>query len=156
MNTIWPLSFIAVLACHANAQISPLALLSSEPTVVESGPHHRLWQTVSVDQEGQTNVSSFTELATGLNFFNPSSGQFEASKEQFQITATGYAVATNGQHKLILAPDINSGGSVDLLMPDGQERLLSNPMGLSFFDYSSGRNVLIAERHSLRRCLHRH
>src|SRR5207237_10012083 len=88
------------------------------------------------------NVSSFTEVATGLNFWNPASGRYEGSEERFQIAKDGSAIATNGQ--VILAADINSGGSVDLLMPDGQ-RLLSNPMGLSFFDSSTGKNVLIAE-----------
>ena len=112
--------------------------------VVAAGPHHRVWQTVSVDEQGQTNVSSFTELATGLNYLNPATGQYEESKEQFQIAKDGSAIATNGQHQVILAADINSGGSVDLLTPDGQ-RLRSNPMGLVFFDTASGKSVLIAE-----------
>src|SRR2546429_3673398 len=112
--------------------------------VVAAGQHHRVWQTVSVDEQGQTNVSSFTELATGLNYLNPATGQYEESKEQFQIAKDGSAIATNGQHRVILGADINSGGSVDLLTPDG-ERLRSNPMGLSFFDTASRKNVLIAE-----------
>src|SRR5262249_23232947 len=44
----------------------------------------------------------------------------------------------------ILAPDINSGGAVYLIMVDGQ-LLLSNPMGLAFYDASNGKSVLIAE-----------
>src|SRR6266581_4691704 len=64
------------------------------------------------------------------------------SREEFQITKAGYAIATNGQHSLILAPDIASGGAIDLLNPDGI-RLVSNPMGLSFADSST--NVLIAQ-----------
>src|SRR6266542_1931386 len=126
-----------------NAQVS-VPSATAGPVVVETGPHHRIWQTVTLDATGQINVSSYTELATGLNVWNPATGKYEPSKEQFQIVADGSAIATNGQHQVILAADINSGGSVDLLMPDGQ-RLLSNPMGLSFFDTASGKNVLIAE-----------
>src|SRR5947209_1708669 len=84
------------------------------------------------------------ELATGLNFLNPETQRWEETVEQFEITPRGYAVARKGQHQAILAPNINSGGSVDLLTPDGK-RFLSNPMGLSFYDIATGTNVLIAE-----------
>src|SRR5206468_10300183 len=136
---------LAMVLCSPclNAQV-PTPSPTSGPVVVEAGAHHRVWQSASIDEQGQTNVSSFTEVATGLNFWNPATERYQPSKEQFQIGANGSAIATNGQHQVILAADINSGGSVDLLMPDGQ-RLLSNPMGLSFFDTSSGKNVLIAE-----------
>src|SRR5438876_1346168 len=136
-------------ACLAFCQVvavpgPPVNLELGVPTVVESGPHHRVWQTLSVDPAGQTNVSTYTEVATGIDFLNPVSGKWESSKEQFHITPSGYAVATNGQTQLILAGNINAAGSVDCLTPDGL-RLLSNPMGLSLFDVSSGKNLLIAE-----------
>src|SRR6266496_4650315 len=51
----------------------------SAPTTLETGPHHRVWQTTRVDAAGQTNVSSYTELATGLNFLNAETGQYELS-----------------------------------------------------------------------------
>src|SRR5206468_9899290 len=130
-----------------NAQVS-LPLATSGPVVVETGPHHRVWQTVDVglDESGRqvATTNSYTELTTGLNFWNPVASRWEESKAQFQITKDGNAIATNGQHKVILAPNINSGGSVDLLTPDGA-RFLSNPMGLSFYDAATGTNVLIAE-----------
>src|SRR5437762_3566166 len=128
-----------------NAQIaSPVALDSSEaPSAVEVGPHHRVWQTVSADERGQTITNSYTELATGMNYFDPATGQYEESQATFEITPKGYAVARNGQHQVSLAPNINSGGSVELLA-DGK-RFLSNPMGLSFFDTATGTNVLVAE-----------
>src|SRR5256885_13220222 len=142
-NRSWLVVTLFLGGLSATAQLSPPSTLGT-PTVVEAGPHERVWQTVSVDEAGQTNVSFYTELATGLNYWNPATGQYEESKEQFQIAKDGSAIATNGQHQAILAADINSGGSVDLLMPDGH-RLLSNPMGLSFFDTASGKSVLIAE-----------
>ena len=73
------------------AQVSftntPIASLDTPPVVVETGPHHRVWRTGIVDEQGRTNVSSFTELATGLNFFNPVTGLYEESQEAFTITA---------------------------------------------------------------------
>jgi len=83
-------------------------------------------------------------LATGMNYLDPATGQYTESQATFEITSKGYAVASKGQHQAILAPNINSGGSVDLRMPDGS-RLLSNPLGLSFYDQSNGTNVLVAE-----------
>ena len=98
---------------------------SPEPTITEIGPHHRVWQTVRYHPDGRPVTNSYTELATGLSFL--SGGKYLETREQFQVTPDGYAIATNGPHNLILAPDINSGGSVDFLTPDGI-RLISNPM----------------------------
>lgn len=111
---------------------------------VEAGPHHRVWQTVTINDQGRAFTNSYTELATGLSFFDPATGRYEASQAEFQTTKDGHAVANKGQHQVTLAADINSGGSVELITPDGQ-RLLSNPMGLSFHDLASGKNLLIAE-----------
>src|SRR5436190_22125891 len=123
---------------------SPAPVDSSKfPALVDVGPHHRVWQTLAVDEQGQTNVSSYTELATGLNYLNPATVQWEESRAEFRIT-NGYAAATNGQHQVILAPNINSAGPVALMTPDGK-LFLSNPMGLSFFDTATGTNVLVAE-----------
>jgi Bacterial Ig domain len=134
---------ILVLPLCASAQIS-VPPAARGPVKVEAGPHHRVWQTVTTDDQGRAITNSYTELATGLNFLNPATGLYEESQEQFETTKDGHAVATKGQHQVGLAADINSAGSVETIMPDGQ-RLISNPMGLSFRDLSSGKNVLIAQ-----------
>jgi len=114
------------------------------PVVVEVGPHHRVWETVTVEGQGETGISSYTELATGLMYWNPEPGRWEESREEFQIAEDGSAIASRGQHGIRIAADINSPSSVTLVTPDGQ-RLFSNPMGVAYFDYSTGRNVLLAE-----------
>src|SRR5690349_6433735 len=91
----------------ASAQIS-LPLPASVPVIVESGLHHSVWQTLTVDEEGHTNVSSFIEVATGLNFLDPATGQYLPSQELFQIAADGSALAAHGQHRVRLESDINS------------------------------------------------
>src|SRR6266540_6349272 len=136
---------VSVWSSCLNAQItSPVPLDSSKSAaVVEVGPHHRVWQKMSADEHGQTITNAYIELATGLNFLDPATGQYTESQSTFELTPNGYAVARRGQHQASLAPNINSGGSVDLLA-DGK-RFLSNPMGLSFYDLSTGTNVLVAE-----------
>src|SRR5215831_6226188 len=100
---------LSPFALHAQIAPSgrgPMVLVPNH--VVAAGPHDRVWQSVTVDELGVTNINSYTELATGLNFWNPAAARFEEARELIQITSAGYAIATNGQHKVILAPDIAS------------------------------------------------
>jgi hypothetical protein len=129
--------------------LAPAALAqSTAPVVLETGPHHRLveWVEERLGPDGQltAEVHQYTELATGLHYWDEEAGQWLESVEAFELLPHGYAVARRGQHKVLIAGNINAGGSVDLELPDGR-RLLSNPMGLSYLDASSGRNVLLAE-----------
>src|SRR5882672_3125362 len=147
------LSFLAVLlplALHAQPSpkpADPTAIApSTEPCqIANSGPHERVWQRPVVDAQGVTSAQAYTELATGLNFWNPATRNWEPSRELFQITKDGFAVATNGQHKTIIAPDVAApDGAIDYLGPDGQ-RLLSNPRALVYRDVASGKSVIIAQ-----------
>src|SRR5438034_1378185 len=111
--------------------------------VVSAGPHQNVWQKTTVDKLGQTNIQSYTELATGLNFYDPASSTWKSSRELFEITKNGFAIATNGQNKLIIAPDIATpDGVIDFLGPDGQ-RLLSSPRALVFRD--NDKSAIIAQ-----------
>src|SRR5882724_9074088 len=139
----WLALALTLISFCARGQVS-LPSPASGPVSVAAGPHHRVWQTVTIDDRGRARTNSYTELATGLNFFDPATGLYEPSQAEFQTTKDGHAVANKGQHQVTLAADVNSGGSVEVITPDGQ-RLLSNPMGLSFHDLASGKNLLIAE-----------
>src|SRR5437667_844548 len=87
---------------------------TTEPTAVERGPHHAVWRTVTAtrNEVGKlvSETNSFVEVATGLNYWNPMTQQWEESQEKFEITAAGHAIAVKGQCQLLLAADINSGG----------------------------------------------
>src|SRR2546427_1315949 len=76
------------------AQVSftntPIASLDTPPVVVETGPHHRVWQRVVSDGLGRFVTNSFTELATGLNYYNQATRRYEESQEAFTITADGH------------------------------------------------------------------
>jgi len=137
---IFVCGFLGIGGLHVRAQ--------SDPVITESGPHHSVWTwtTTDSDELGQpvTNEHSYIEVATALNFLSPVTQQYERSVEAFDLTREGYFVALRGQHRVIIAGNINAGGSVDLELSDGQ-RLRSNPMGIAFFSPATGRNVLLAE-----------
>jgi hypothetical protein len=138
---------LSILMVALTLSLNSLAQ-TPESTIVERGPHHQVWHTVTAERDERGNpifsTNVFVELATGLSYLNPNTHQWEESEARFEVTGDGHAVAAKGQHQLILAQNINSGGSVDLFLPDGQ-RLRSNPMGLSFFDTASGQSVLLGE-----------
>ena len=116
-----------------------------ESSILERGSHHRVVQNVTeeVSLAGATSLwtNTFTELANSIHFWRDN--RWFETREEFKLFPGG-AAATEGPHQLILAPNINEGGSVDLLTSDGK-RFLSNPMGLSFRDTVTGNTVLIAE-----------
>ena len=98
----WLALALTLFSVCAYGQIS-MPLPASLPVIVEAGPHHRVWQTLTVDEEGQTNASSYIEVATGLNFLDPATGEYRPSQESFQIAFDGSALATHGQHRVRLA-----------------------------------------------------
>ena len=129
------------------AQVSftntPIASLDTPHVVVETGPHHRVWQRVVSDEFGHFLTNSFTELATGLNYFNQATGTWEESQPQFQITEDGYALADKTQHKLIVSANLNTAVAVDL--QSTEQRFQNHVLGLSYFDPVSGKSALLAE-----------
>ncbi|HEX3799309.1 MAG TPA: hypothetical protein VH413_11455 [Verrucomicrobiae bacterium] len=81
------------------------------------------------------------ELATGLNHLV--AGQWVASSEDIQLTPNGGA-ATNSQHQVYFSANINTPGSIDLVMPHGRH-LTGTVLGLSLFDSGSGQNAIIGQ-----------
>ena len=122
----------------AAVEISPYA-------VTQRGPHDRVWQNVVAISNSLGNVTyrtnSYTELATGLCYWNGS--QWMDSSDQIQLTANG-ATASSAQNQVSFAANINTGGAVSLTMPDGQQ-MASHVMGLAYIDSNTGSNVLFAE-----------
>jgi len=110
---------------------------------LERGAHHRVLSTSNANRNASTNSSLITEVATGLNYWNPTLQQWEATEEQFELV-NGFALAKKGPHKVILAANINSPGAVDVETAGGK-RFVSNPMGLTYYDTKSKESVLFAE-----------
>jgi hypothetical protein len=127
------------------AELSPTA--TPDYQVVERGPHHRVWQRVvsATDELGRVSyvTNSYVELASGMHYLEPKSGQWLESQEIIE-SFPGGAIARHGQHQVIFANDLATAGAIDMQTPDGK-RLSSHVLGLSYFDASTGTNVLIAE-----------
>jgi hypothetical protein len=113
--------------------------------VVERGINHRVWQkvvwTTNSSGVGKPHPQSYTELATGMaRLVN---GKLVDSSDRLSVTPTG-AQGRNARHSVTFLGNINSAGAIDLAMPDGQH-LVSNPLGLSYYDTATGNSIMIAE-----------
>jgi RHS repeat-associated protein len=112
--------------------------------IVQQDGNSRVWQWEIYEQEpnGQivAHLHQFTELATGLNYKDSSTGQWQPSKEEIDIQPDGTLAATQGQHQVYFPRNIY-GGEIELIQPDGVQ-LHSCPVGLSYDDGSN--TVLIA------------
>jgi len=137
-----------VLLGRLTAGSSSEPVLIAGPIVAGSGPHHRTIQQVwqYIDAEGQLAVStnSHVELATGLNYPDSKTGQWIPAKAEFELTRTGYFIARQTQHQVILSPDPTEEWAVDFLGPDGV-RLRSKVLGIAVVDPKTGNSALLAE-----------
>ena len=119
----------------------------SEPIVVERGAHERVWERVSYEPAPDGRLvphkHRYTEVATGMHY-QDANGQWAESKEQIDLLPNGQgAAAQQGQHKALFPPNLYN-GHIELNTVDGMW-LRSQVMGLSYYDTSSGKSVLIAE-----------
>jgi len=114
--------------------------------VTERAADHRIWQceTYEVGPRGQvvTQVHKYTELSSGMYYKNVN-GDWTESRELIE-SFPGGAIARQGQYQVIFANNLNSAGAIDLQAADGK-RLVSNILGLAYYDNSTGQSVLIAQ-----------
>ena len=92
--------------------------------ITERFAHSQTWETTEsfldpVSGNVIPQKRRFVELASGLNFWDDQARAFRPTREQFQITADGFATATEGPHKLIVENNINSDTALDCLTSDG-------------------------------------
>jgi len=120
---------------------------STQPVIVDQGPHHNIWQyqTYEPGPNGKpvAKIRQYREMAAGLNYM--SAGKWTASKTKIDVFSGG-AVAQQGQNKIIFANNLNTAGAIDMQTSDGQ-RLRSHVLGLIYVDSSTGQSVLIAQLH---------
>ena len=153
MKTLFFGAFFCTLAVNISAQTAPNQGAASEApqdtpfAIVQREGNANIWQRTTYEQlpsgEWKPHLEGFQETATGLNFKNPDTGEWEASSEEIEIVQGG-AVAKHGQHKVIFAADLATVVAIDLETPDGQ-RLQSHMLGLCYFDQASGQSVFIAQ-----------
>ena len=83
---------------------------------------------------------SFTTIGTGLNY-RDEKGEWQRTREEFELTADGFAIARRGPHQLIVGNNAND-WAVDFLTSEGT-RLRSGPVAFGYFDPVSGQQVIL-------------
>jgi hypothetical protein len=142
-----PLTIFRRRPTHLVVWLAAAARIAAQDvTILKRGAHHNQVEVIStwLDEAGHTltETNSYVQLETGLNFRN-AKGEWEESKAEFAVIP-GAVTAWQGQHKVSLAPNLNTAGAVQLRLPDG--RLMpSHVFGLAYFDTKTGQSVLIAE-----------
>jgi hypothetical protein len=108
--------------------------------------HTTLWQKIEYEEaptgEWRSHVHRYIETATGLNFFDSTTGTWQPSVENIEPSPGG-AVAARGQHKVTFAADLATTGAIKLQMPDGQQ-LQTELLGLAYSDQASGKTIFFA------------
>jgi hypothetical protein len=127
---LFPLCATALLTNTVGS--NSVVTLSTNYAVMTLGANSRVWARavpVMTNEEGQISyqTNSYTELATGM--YHLVNGQWVESTENIQIT-TGGGVATNGQHQVAFAADINTSNAVQITTPDALQ-LNTHIMGLT-------------------------
>jgi hypothetical protein len=114
--------------------------------VIARGQHYKVMQAVRriVTASGKSLVitNRYTVVANGLNF-QDANGNWIESHPIVQSYAGGIA-CVGASYSVILATNLNTAGAVDLETSDGQ-RLISNPLGLGFYDPDTGKSVVLAQ-----------
>ena len=132
---------------QAQAQVASTSLTNipaaTDYQVAQQDGNSRVWERETyrtlADGEIVTNMQSYTELTTGLNYAN-TNGQWVPSQEDIIIQSDGTASATLGQHQVFFPANILD-GEIELVTPTGRN-LKSQPAALSYDDGSN--TVLIA------------
>ncbi len=123
-------------------------LATRVPQVMGSGPDQLHWRhvTASTAEDGSQvlRTNSWTELATGLTYFDQTRQDWVPTVEAFSIAADGSAVAAQGPHRVVASPALNTWGAIVITDPQGQV-FRSHLLGLAYTDPQTGQSVLIAE-----------
>ena len=146
------------LAPLALAQVSPI--LPPTPDTVPTAPNTLAWQATPRDglstawqaAEPVTNAltgavttkqHNLIEVASGLNYLDSTTGQFQASQDLIELTADGGAAAVHGPAKLYVEPNLNTVGAITIVTVNNRV-LQTRPLGLFFYDAKTGQAQLLA------------
>src|ERR1041384_1071184 len=137
---------LLLLAASANAATPQVSTeQNSSYAVTARGPNHRVWERIENEQTPlgtpSPKVHRYSEVATGMHYLE--NGEWKESQDEIEVVPGG-AAARKGQHQVIFANNLATVGAIDQLTPDGK-RLRSHIIGLSYYDPTTDKAVLIAE-----------
>ena len=156
-TTVTCFAIFLLLACvAAPAQAQPVAgLAPADRSLAQAQPwrvaaqdmHSRRWESILVitnPLSGQVEQrrAQIAELSSGMNY-RDEQGQWQPTREEFQIQPDGSAVAAAGPHKVTIARNLNADTAVDMTTSDGV-RLRSGPLAVGYYDPVDGANVILA------------
>jgi hypothetical protein len=137
--------FFSIFTCIAQTQSVSTVPSPTPYTIVSRDANSQIWQRTVYERGPSGQVvphnKQYTELAMGLNFRDPATGQWGPSKDEIDILSDGSAAATNGQYQVYFPVDIYN-GIIRLTTLDGLQ-IESQPIGLSYDDGTN--SVLFAE-----------
>ncbi len=111
----------------------------------ERGPHHQVMESVHefLTDEGEryATTNTFTVLATGM--FYQEDGLWLRSEESFTRAADGFS-ALKGPHEVRLPATLSDPNAVEMVSAEG-DRFRSRVLGLSYYEPTSGKSVIISE-----------
>ncbi|HWY32527.1 MAG TPA: hypothetical protein VNX46_17315 [Candidatus Acidoferrum sp.] len=98
--------FAFIMDCsEAQSPANQSQVAVPDPTpyaIVNQDANSQVWQReeyeAGTNNQIFTNIDSYTELETGLNYWR--NGRYNASDERIEILPNGTAAATNGQHQV--------------------------------------------------------
>jgi hypothetical protein len=119
---------------------------SGEAVITDRGPHHAVWARLSqyVNSYGDVVIRSngYVALATGMHYLKD--GVWTESREEIEILPSGYAVARQGQHRVIWAGNANTAGAVHLYSSLDDKEFKSHVLGLAYTDKVTGQGTMFA------------
>src|SRR5437899_9569209 len=85
---------------------------STSYSIVARGPHHRVWERTEYENtpSGKVvpHVHRYTDLASGLHYWDTNSSAWQESSEQIQ-SVPGGAAALSGQYQVHFPYDLSAG-----------------------------------------------
>lgn len=124
----------AFIVNSTHAQLSGYA-------VTQRRPDYKVLEKVTVEH-GTNRIHKYTVLGNGMNRLDASSNWVECVPE-VRVYPAGI-VCTGTTYQVIFNPNLNRAGSVDFETSDNQ-RILSNPLALAYYDPENGRREWIAQ-----------
>src|SRR5829696_701975 len=123
---------MAIALVLASSSFSAAAEVSA--TIIDRGPHHRRVRVVETvqDPDGlKEQVSSYTELETGMHYWDRRANTWKESSVEIVVGADG-ASATAGIHQAHFSGNLNERASVIWTTPEGKQ-IKSTVLGLSYY-----------------------
>ncbi len=91
-----------------------------------------------------TNVPHrYVEIASGLNYLDPATGQYQPSQDLIELASDGGAAALHGPAKLYVKPNLNTAGAITLVTASNRV-FQTRPLGVFWYNAQSGQAQLVA------------